>query len=137
MSGIFGWSYPPGCSRTPYDEDRPCDVCGKDQASCVCPECPECGSQGDPSCYDTDCGHGLVKSPEQVDSLRVEMDKWEALAQAEADYWTARDREEEMEARLEARERMGHEIDEARDMDRHHACRMADIRDGIGWEARP
>lgn len=27
-------------------------------------------------------------------SLRVETDKWEALAQAEAEYWMARDREE-------------------------------------------
>jgi hypothetical protein len=94
MSGIFGWSYPPGCSGTPFDEDRPCDVCGKDEERCICPECPECGCQGDPSCYDPECGHGLVKSPEQVESLRVEMDKWEDLAQAEADYWTARDREE-------------------------------------------
>ena len=67
----------------------------------------------------------------------MEADKWEAVAQAESDYWTARDREEEMEARLEARERMSHEIDEARDIDRHRACRMADIRDGIGLEARP
>jgi hypothetical protein len=45
-----------------------------------------------------------------------ETDKWEALAQAEADYWTARDREEELEARLEAiehRDRFRHEIEEA------------------------
>lgn len=52
-------------------------------------------------------------SDEQDQSLRVEMDKWEALAQAEADYWTARDREE---ARIEAfdhRDRFRHEIEEA------------------------
>jgi hypothetical protein len=35
-----------------------------------------------------------VKSPEQVESLRVEMDRWEAVAQAESEYWAARDREE-------------------------------------------
>lgn len=25
--GIFGWSYPPGCSSTPYDEFHPCEDC--------------------------------------------------------------------------------------------------------------
>ena len=94
MSAIFGWSYPPGCGGTPWDDERPCEVCGKDVERCICPECPECGCQGDPQCYDTERGHGLVKSPEQVESLRVETDKWEALAQAEAEYWMARDREE-------------------------------------------
>lgn len=94
MSGIFGWSYPPGCSGTPWDDEGPCEVCGKDVDRCICPECPECGVHGDPQCYDTEHGHGLVKTPEQVESLRVEMDRWEAVAQAESDYWSARDREE-------------------------------------------
>ena len=34
----------------------------------------------------------------QVESLRSEMDKWEAIAQAEAEYWEARAREEAMAA---------------------------------------
>jgi hypothetical protein len=35
-----------------------------------------------------------VKTPAQVESLRAEMDKWEAIADAEARYWDARAREE-------------------------------------------
>lgn len=63
----FGWSYPPGCSGTPGDEsDPPCYVCGLDVESCICPECAECGSQGDPECYDK---HGLVRSEEHIASL--------------------------------------------------------------------
>ena len=52
---MFGWSYPAGCTGTPYDEDPPCEVCGKEpDHDCECPEC-ECGMVGDPDCYET-CG---------------------------------------------------------------------------------
>jgi hypothetical protein len=45
----------------PYDYDPPCRVCGLDPAgSCICPECPVCGAQGDPKCYGFD-GHGLFR----------------------------------------------------------------------------
>ena len=44
MSGIFGWSYPPGCGGLPWDDDQPCEVCGKDVEACICPECPTCGT---------------------------------------------------------------------------------------------
>lgn len=98
MSGIFGWSYPPGCSGTPCDDDRPCEVCGKDVERCLCPECSVCGCQGDPHCYEQEHGHGLVRTAAQVESLRLEMDKFETIAHAEADYWAARDREEVEEA---------------------------------------
>ena len=98
MSGIFGWSYPPGCSGSPWDDYRPCDVCGKDVERCLCPECSVCGCQGDPQCYDQEHGHGLVRTAAQVKSLRAEMDKCEAIAQAEAEYWEARAREEAMAA---------------------------------------
>jgi hypothetical protein len=71
--GIFGWSYPPGCSGTPFDEaSGPCDVCGLDPESppdrggCICPECPVCGSTGDPSCYPA---HGLRRTAEQEASF--------------------------------------------------------------------
>lgn len=33
------------------DPEGPCDVCGEFVDSCICPECPECGAQGDPHCY--------------------------------------------------------------------------------------
>ena len=92
MGGIFGWSYPPGCSGTPWDDDQPCEVCGKDVERCICPECSVCGSQGDPQCYDQE--HGLVRTAAQVESLRAEMNKWEADAQAEAEYWDARARQD-------------------------------------------
>ena len=86
MSGIFGWSYPPGCNGTPWDDDQPCEVCGKDVDRCICAECKVCGCQGDPQCYEQEQeqGHGLVRTAEQVESLRSEMDKWEARAREEA-----------------------------------------------------
>lgn len=63
---IFGWSLPPGCGTLPGEEDLPCEVCGKDENSCICPECPECGDVGNPYCY---VEHGLIKSEEQIQSL--------------------------------------------------------------------
>lgn len=45
--GIFGWSYPPGCSRTPCDEDYPeaCPVCGAENSTDsgvpICDEAPD------------------------------------------------------------------------------------------------
>jgi hypothetical protein len=53
---IFGWSYPPGCSGPPDQDEAPCDVCGQSIENCACPECPKCGAVGDPNCYDK---HGL------------------------------------------------------------------------------
>lgn len=67
--GIFGWSYPPGAASDPFapynQEEGPCEVCGKDVDDCICPECPVCGTQGDPGCYKT---HGLKRSEEQIRS---------------------------------------------------------------------
>lgn len=63
--GKFGWSYPPGCSGPPDDGDDICIVCGKTVDDCICPECPECGTAGDPACYQN---HGLVLTQEQIDS---------------------------------------------------------------------
>jgi hypothetical protein len=63
--GIFGGSYPPGCNSVPGDEPSICEVCGKDTDSCECPECPTCGKQGNPVCYEE---HGLVRS-ERPDDL--------------------------------------------------------------------
>jgi len=72
----FGWSYPAGCSGTPFDApDQPCDVCGKDVDHCICPECPVCGSVGDPHCYEH---HGMTRSPAQIVSLRQAEAEWEA-----------------------------------------------------------
>ena len=59
---------------------------------------PSAGVRAIPSATTPSLGHGLVKSPEQVGSLRVETDKWEAIAQAEAEYWEARAREDAMAA---------------------------------------
>ena len=51
-SGIFGWSLPPGVSRLPGEEsDPPCEVCCKAVEDCICPECPRCGTAGEPRCY--------------------------------------------------------------------------------------
>lgn len=79
MRSIFGWSYPPGAANdpsAPYNQvDPPCGVCGHDCEACICPECPVCGAQGDPGCYDA---HGLERTPAQVDSLREAEARWEA-----------------------------------------------------------
>ncbi len=80
----FGWSYPPGCSGTPFDEDAPCECCGLMPDHCICPECPECGECGNPKCYE---GHGLARTPEQTASLERQQAKWREAAEAEARYW--------------------------------------------------
>lgn len=71
--GIFGWSYPPGCSSLPDDEDYPCGTCGKFEDKCICPECPECGTVGDPRCY---IHHGMKYQQAQIDSLKEEEEFW-------------------------------------------------------------
>ena len=44
---IFGWSYPAGCSGTPYDDDRPetCPQCGAansdESGAPVCADAPD------------------------------------------------------------------------------------------------
>jgi hypothetical protein len=92
--GKFGWSYPPGCKGPPYDDEHPCEVCGKMPEDCICPECPECGAQGDPECYGK---HGLVKTQEQVDSLRELEKAIEEEQVAEARYFEALEKERDRE----------------------------------------
>ncbi len=87
--GKFGWSLPPGVTNRMIDEaygtDEPCEICGQNpDGDCLCPECPECGGVGDPGCYDK---HGLVRTQEQIDSLRTAEDDWKAENEAEAEYW--------------------------------------------------
>ncbi len=67
---VFGWSYPPGCSGTPYDEDYPCDICGNFPENCICPECPVCGEYGNPKCYEE---HGLTLTAEQIDNQAIRL----------------------------------------------------------------
>lgn len=80
--GVFGGSYPPGCSGPP-EADFTCGVCGRDQelGQCICPECPECGAQGDPECYEV---HGLIRTQEQIKSRAQVEAQWRADAEAEA-----------------------------------------------------
>jgi len=48
----FGWSYPPGCNGTPFDDmDEVCQVCGETETRCVCPTCRQCDERGNPECY--------------------------------------------------------------------------------------
>jgi hypothetical protein len=61
--GIFGWSYPPGCSGPPEHYSY-CDLCGKDSEMCECPECPLCGQFG---CL-------THASPEQLAERQKQMD---------------------------------------------------------------
>jgi len=74
----FGWSYPPGCSGTPFDEpDPPCDICGRDTDECICPPCKSCEEIGNPSCY---ANHGMFRTEAQIKSLATESAKWAADA---------------------------------------------------------
>lgn len=68
--GIFGWSYPPGCSGPP-DDDLPCEVCGVESGNCECPECPVCGEYGRTECY---LDHGLELAPWQIKGLQRLLD---------------------------------------------------------------
>jgi hypothetical protein len=80
---LFGWSYPAGCSGTPYDDDYPCELCQVDPSWCACPTCGVCGAQGDPDCYDNE-GHGLEETPRQA----VVRQRYEAFILARTDPYT-------------------------------------------------
>ena len=89
--GIFGWSYPPGCSGPP-EPDGPCDVCGAHVDECVCPECSFCGKIGWPWCYVplAKGGHGLTYTKEQEEEqekAKVEQDRRNAEDEAEAAFY--------------------------------------------------
>jgi hypothetical protein len=86
---VFGWSYPPGAANdpnAPYNQqDPPCAVCGQMEDGCICPECEECGSVGDPRCYTgpepwdhPTPSHGMIRSEEQIASLAAAEAAWEA-----------------------------------------------------------
>jgi len=81
--GIFGWSYPPGCSGPP-DEDFPCEVCGLFPDDCICPECPICGEYGQPSCY---LEHGLRRTEQQKFLKEIFDREMEKYIQAENAMW--------------------------------------------------
>lgn len=78
IKGLDAWLTSP-----PDDEDYPCSVCGKDLDHCFCPECPVCGSVGDPKCYQE---HGLVMSWEQRVSLLIELKREEEYLRWEMIY---------------------------------------------------
>jgi hypothetical protein len=91
MRNIFGWSYPPGCSGTPWDDpDPPCEVCGEDPYYCICPECPVCNDVGNRLCY---INHGLHRSELQKFYLECNKRDWKADSDAMnyADDWNYAD----------------------------------------------
>lgn len=103
---VFGWSLPPGAAGHPFApwniEEPPCAVCGKFADSCICPECPRCGTYGDPECYNQLArelparneqeresgrrGHGLELTEEQIQS-KAEFDEAERQAIEEENKW--------------------------------------------------
>jgi hypothetical protein len=99
--GIFGWSLPPGCSQNDIDSaygyEEPCECCGHAVDECVCPECPTCGTQGDPGCY---ARHGLKYTSEQLAGQQRMREEMAAQAKRDAEegaYWAdtaAREKEE-------------------------------------------
>lgn len=78
--GTFGWSYPPGCSSAPYDEDYPCELCGLFENDCICPECPECKAVGDPDCYKE---HSMTIQQSQKNSLTKQEELWSEQSKIE------------------------------------------------------
>ena len=65
-----GWSSPAGCTGTPWDEDHPCAVCGRDAWHCRCPPCGICGEIGNPDCYDGE-GHGREAEPDVLAAVEA------------------------------------------------------------------
>lgn len=59
---MTGWNVPPGVSLRDIDGCWDCAVCGESENCCPCPECPKCGAQGDPKCYDE---HHMMLNREQ------------------------------------------------------------------------
>lgn len=102
--GIFGWSLPAGCGKLPDEEDDgPCQCCGKSVDDCICPECPHCGTLGDPDCYNPAAAthHGLTFNAAQLAgqaALEVFYQQQADADQAEYEYWTNPDRKKEQEA---------------------------------------
>ena len=89
MSRGFGWDLPPGCTHAMIEAqcaEYPCEVCGEYPDNCICPECPICGTNGDPECYKN---HGMIRTPEQIKSLSEFLESARAEAQAEAEYEAA------------------------------------------------
>ena len=84
---MTGWNLPPGCTYAMLDEacgvGSLCLVCRKPDDVCICPECPKCGSFGDPLCYEE---HGLVKSPEQMASIEKMLEEKRIAAELESRY---------------------------------------------------
>lgn len=106
--GMFGWSYPPGCSAVPGDEpEGPCLVCGGDVnctpkegakqgiRACICPACPVCGEIGNPDCYKStlEGGHGIAQTQEQLqgwietEKLLAEKDAADAMVPDDDGDW--------------------------------------------------
>lgn len=73
--GMFGWSYPPGCSSVPGDEPCYCEVCGQGEDDCQCPECPVCGDIGNKKCYG-DVGEDVTKMLSLCDERNSLNDQW-------------------------------------------------------------
>ena len=101
--GKFGWSLPPGCTHAMIDEacgvyDGPCECCGELVDNCICPECPECNSYGDPHCYKE---HGLEFTQQQLDGQKKLQEYYEAEAEADRKMAEAMARDYEEEKRLE------------------------------------
>lgn len=88
--GIFGWSYPPGCSGPPDDDEGPCECCGMAVDVCVCPECTVCHVHGDYRCYAFGA-HEMVYTDDQIvglGALEKLHDEQAARDRAEGDYWS-------------------------------------------------
>lgn len=63
---------PPEC------DPGPCLCCAGEFEDCGCPECPVCGSIGDPKCYEQ---HGLVYEQWQIENKK----HYEAMMAKEAE----------------------------------------------------
>lgn len=90
--GIFGWSYPAGCSGPP-EEPEYCEVCGNHYDSCICPECRVCKNQGDPHCY---IYHKLKRTEEQKFSIESAIRYWELVMFKEVQSQLWLNKEEEL-----------------------------------------
>jgi hypothetical protein len=65
-----------------------CDLCGKIEDECICPECDMCGVSGRGDCYKPFCeqGHGMCRSLEQIESFQQFTEAMDEAAEENAMY---------------------------------------------------
>jgi hypothetical protein len=71
-------------------EDRvngPCEVCGYWNDDCVCPDCPVCGEQGRPGCYETPPHIGVYTKAQLIGQAKFDIAESKAAMAEHYEYF--------------------------------------------------